>query len=153
MPRSWIRWQKSRVVAAPAESDDVNRVIVARPGPAQMRVRLVDARQFAQPEYPAEDLADRRQPRADSRHVEVVLVRVFVIRLVKSKDVCVLGLRIVTVFRCVPCPVKCIKSHRCPSLPHDIQPFDRKLSGVRRIACIIVQTTRHARPLAKRTRD
>ena len=53
-----------------AESDDVDREVAGRPRRAQMIVGFVEARQLAQPEHPAENLADSAEPRADPGDVD-----------------------------------------------------------------------------------
>src|SRR3954468_9024032 len=56
---------------AAAEADDINRGVAAGPGATEMRVRLLDAGEFAQAKRPAEDTADDIEASTDAGDVEV----------------------------------------------------------------------------------
>ncbi len=95
---------------AAAEAGDVDDPIGLRGRPvlAEGFVRLVEARQLAQPEDAAEDLAQDVEPRPDAFDVVVVLAGRPVIGLVEADDVGVVVALVFVVFLFVPRAVECV---------------------------------------------
>src|SRR4029079_17794311 len=96
---------------AAAEADDVACAVVVLPVLAQLVVCFVDARQLAEAEHAAGDLADDVPAGADAGYVEVVGLRVVLVSTKKTRDVRVRVALIVVVFRFVPRAVESVQRH------------------------------------------